>query len=119
MGMDQSVQFSSGNIPDWNSVQSFFQEQGFPIELRMIEGELAFPDESPPEDWKEIRVGTEAGMISIRRDGSTLSFVIWGNSDLAMIAAWNRLTWGYAKLGEGTITTSEGSFNADEFEAKL
>ena len=28
--------------------------------MRMIDGELAFPDEQPPESWAELRVGTPA-----------------------------------------------------------
>ena len=46
----------------------------------MINGELAFPDEPPPDDWTELRVGTPAGMITLRRTAAEINLVVWGNA---------------------------------------
>ncbi len=107
MGMDQTVSFESGALPSWEAIQSYFAEQSFPLQMRMINGELAFPDEAPPEDWNEIRLGTEAGMITVRREESRLTLVIWGNADPTLLEAWNTLAKGFAHLTQGTISQSD------------
>ena len=117
MGMDQSVTFAA-TIPTWNAVQALLTERGYPVQMRMIDGQLAFPDETPPETWRELRVGTSQGMVTIRRDGQRLVFVTWGNADADMRKAWNALTWAYAKAGAGQIQTGDGVTSADDFQAR-
>ncbi len=46
----------------------------------MIDGQLAFPDEEPAADWRELRVGTPQGMVTVRRGKERMVFVTWGNS---------------------------------------
>lgn len=103
MGMDQTVEFASGQAPSWPAVQGLLAGRGFPVQMRMIDGELAFPDETPPDHWRELRLGTPAGMVTVRRDGARLVFVIWGNADPAMVQSWNGLVWAFAETGKGTI----------------
>jgi len=50
-------------------------QRGYSVQLRMIDGELAFPDEVPPETWRELRVGTPQGMLTLRRDEEALTVV--------------------------------------------
>ncbi|MFO0821616.1 MAG: hypothetical protein U0792_00485 [Gemmataceae bacterium] len=69
----------------------------------MIDGLPAFPDETPAEDWKEVRVGTAAGMVTIRRAPRSLTCVIWGNADPALNAAWAKVIWACAAAGDGHI----------------
>ncbi len=117
MGMDQAVTFADA-IPSWNTVQELLAGRGFPVQMRMIDGELAFPDELPPETWRELRVGTAQGMVTVRREGLRVVFVTWGNADADMRTAWNALTWAYAKAGAGQIHTGEGVTSADEFQVR-
>jgi hypothetical protein len=84
----------------------------------MIDGELAFPDETPQETWREIRIGTPQGMITVRRNHDRIAFVTWGNADAAMVQAWNGLIWAFAKVGDGRIEAPEGPRTADEFRAR-
>src|ERR1700730_18597864 len=99
MGMDQSVTFKDTPIPTWEAVSTLLSSKGYPVQMRMIDGQLAFPDEQPPDDWKELRVGTPQGMITIRREPQRLVFVTWGNADAEMLKAWNALTWAFAEVG--------------------
>src|SRR3712207_8342677 len=32
----------------------------------------SFPDEVPPEGWRELRVGTPQGMVTLRREGGAV-----------------------------------------------
>ena len=98
MGMDQTVSFA-GAGPDWAAVRDLLARHGYPVQMRMIDGQLAFPDEEPPEGWRELRVGTPQGMVTLRRGGGAVVCVTWGNADAALRQAWNALAWGWAEAG--------------------
>jgi hypothetical protein len=66
--------------------------------MRMIDGQLAFPDETPPDDWKELRVSTPAGMITLRRDDEGISLVIWGNADEKLRTVWEQMAGAIGEL---------------------
>ena len=119
MGMEQAVVFADGNVPEWEALRDFLGNRGFPLQMRMIDGQLAFPDEAPPADWKELRLGTSAGMITVRREPARLVFVTWGNADRNLLQAWNALTWASAILGKGAIHTEKGVRNTDEFQREV
>ena len=66
MGMSQTIACPSG-VPSWPDVAAWLGSHGFPVQLRMIDGQLAFPDEQPPDWWSELRLGTPLGMVTVRR----------------------------------------------------
>src|SRR5712672_169181 len=101
MGMEQTVTFSSP-APSWEAVRDHLASHGYRVQLRMIDGELALPDETPPHDWRELRVSTSAGMVTLRRDAEGVTLVIFGNADATMRQAWNALTWALANLTGGS-----------------
>ncbi len=117
MGMDQSVTFPQGPGPRWRNVNDLLAKRGFPVQVRMIDGELALPDEIPPEDWRELRVGTPQGMITVKRDAGRVVFVTWGNADATLRQAWNALTWAFAASAAGQVQTPSGLVSADQFLA--
>jgi hypothetical protein len=85
----------------------------------MIDGELSFPDEQPPEGWRELRLGTPLGMATVRREKDQLIFVTWGNADASLLQAWNALTWAFAEAGDGQIQSAHGSVTAAEFRRTI
>ena len=91
MGMDQKVLFPPEKTPTWTQLSHLLASRNIPIELRMIDGELAFPDETPPDTWRELRIGTPAGMITLRREPDGITLVIWGNADEKLLRDWNTL----------------------------
>jgi hypothetical protein len=108
MGMEQTVAFPKSSPPTWTAVAELLARYHFPVSLRMVDGQLAFPDETLPEDWNELRLGTPQGMVTVRRDGERLLVVVWGNADAGLRQAWNALVWGFAEAGEGRIETGDG-----------
>jgi hypothetical protein len=114
MGMDQTVAFQ-GPPPPWQAVADLLSRHGFPVQPRMIDGQLAFPDEQPPDDWRELRVGTPSGMVTLRRHADAVVCVTWGNADAAMRQAWNALAWALARAGGGQVATTQGPADADTF----
>lgn len=100
MGMSQTVACPSG-VPTWPTVRDRLAARGCPAQMRMIDGQLAFPDEEPPPDWRELRIGTPDGMVTVRREGAGVTVVTWGNADAAMQRAWNEVAAAFAEAGGG------------------
>jgi len=116
MGLDQTATFPSGALPGWPAVRDLLSRRGFPVQVRMIDGELAFPDEEPAAGWRELRLGTPQGMVTVRREADRLVFVTWGNADAALRQAWNAVAWAFAEAGGGQLLTAAGAKSAAEFQ---
>jgi hypothetical protein len=103
MGMEQSVSFTGKTIPSFTAVRDLLAQRGYPVEMRMIDGQLASPDELPGADWRELRLSLAPGMITVRREPDRLRFVIWGNADAALQQARNELARAFAEVGDGVL----------------
>jgi hypothetical protein len=120
MGMQQIVTFSESRPPSWPTARGLLASRGFAIQVRMIDGELAFPDEEPPENWRELRVATREGQIvTVRRESDRVLLIVWGNADAKLVQAWNVLTWAFAETGNGQIQTVDGSYTAAEYGSRF
>ena len=115
MGLDCTVRFPAGSVPAWDAIKGQLARVGGPAPLRMIDGLPAFPDESPEDGWRELRVGFPAGMVTLRRGTDTLTCVVWTNADPALVATRDRVAWACAAAGPGTVATPAGEVSADEF----
>jgi hypothetical protein len=115
MGMEQTVTFASGAAPSWEAVRDHLAARGYVVQMRMIDGELALPDETPAETWHELRVGAPEGMVTIRRAAERVVLVTWGNADAGLQQAWNALTWAFAVVGGGRVETSGGAVDAETY----
>jgi hypothetical protein len=85
MGVQRVVTFASGE-PAWPAVAAKLAEAGERPTVRMIDGQPAFPDEQPEDDWRELRLGFTAGMVTIARDGGRWRFTTWGTDDPSLAA---------------------------------
>jgi hypothetical protein len=119
MGMDQKVVFAADRLPSWSSLAEFLVGRGFAVELRMIDGELSFPDETPPEQWRELRLGTPGGMVTMRREPDGITLVTWGNADVSLRQSWHALAYALARLTAGTVATASGPLSADQFASSV
>jgi hypothetical protein len=115
MGMGQRVTFPDGSAPAWEAVRSLLAGGGYPAVMRMIDGQLSFPDEAPPAEWRELRVGTPGGMVTLRREGDAVVCVTWGNAEGPLRQAWNALAWALAEAGGGRVDTPSGPLDAAAF----
>lgn len=118
MGMEQKVSFVGKPIPAYSAVRDYLGQAGFSLQMGMIDGQLAFPDELPSENWRELRLRTPQGMVTVRREDERLVFVIWGNADAAMVQVWNALVWAFAELGGGQIETPEGRIDSHAYRER-
>lgn len=119
MGMEHVIRFPGGSPADLGQVIALLAERNFPIQLRMVDGELTMPGEIPPDGWKEARLGTPSGMVTLVRRGPVLHVVTWGNAGGPMQRAWNGVAWAVAKAGGGQILRPEGLQDPDEFKASV
>ena len=115
MGMEKCVSFAGKTIPSYSAVRDFLSDRAFPLQMGMIDGQLAFPDDMPQENWRELRLRTPQGMVTVRRDAERLVFVTWGNADAAMLQAWHALMWAFAKVGGGRVETPDGLLDAGAY----
>jgi len=115
MGLDRTIRFSSDETPTWDAIRRRLSLIGASASLRLIDGLPAFPDELPADDWKELRIGMAAGMVTIRRGAGRLTCVIWANAGQALEEDWRRVTWACAAAGDGLIDGADGTVTADEF----
>ena len=115
MGLDRTIRFPGGATPIWEAIQAQLLRVGEPGQLRMIDGLPAFPDEIPTGDWKELRVATSGGMVTIHRGPGILACVIWGNADPSLETSWRKVIWSCAAAGAGVVDLPSGSVSADEF----
>ncbi len=119
MGMEHKVNIARSTAIVWTELTAQCTARAFPLQLRMIDGELALPDETPPHDWRELRVSTSGGMITLRRDNEAISVVVWGNADVAMRQAWNALTLVLARITGGSIVTEGETKTPEEFATRV
>jgi hypothetical protein len=115
--MECTVRVAS--TPTWEAIRDQLTRIGEPVQLRMIDGLPAFPDETPTDDWKELRLGFRAGMVTIRRGTGSLSCAIWGNADENLEMAWRKVIWASAAAGDGEVETASGSVSADAFACSI
>lgn len=115
MGMDQRVLLPAGTKPSWPPVAELLAAHHFPVKVLMIDGELAFPDEQPPSTWRELRIGTPQGMVTLRREDDAIRLTTWGNADTPLLQAWNALTWAVAEVFGGAIEMANAVRNTADF----
>jgi hypothetical protein len=77
----------SQRLPDWPEVLARITAHNVVAEMRMIDGQLAFPDEIPPSDWTELRVSIDGWMVTIRRAENSVEFVTWSDATPELQAA--------------------------------
>jgi hypothetical protein len=102
MGMEQIVRFRTAP-PTWTAARDLLAARGYTFQVRMIDGQLAFPDEQPPETWRELRLSTPQGMITVRREADRVVFVTWGNADAVLCEQCNALAWAFAEAGGDAV----------------
>jgi hypothetical protein len=117
MGVQQTVTFPDRDVPAWPAVLSLVAPLGLPVQMRMIDGQLAFPDETPPESWGELRVSVGGGMVTLRREPGRVTAIIWGNADPGLQQACNALVWAFAQAGNGLVQSPSGPLGAAAYLA--
>jgi hypothetical protein len=102
MGVERIVHFAKSGAPRWCDVADVLARRGIVVQVRMIDGELALPDDLVPDNWTELRVGTAPGMVTLKRQGDRISLVTWSNADQALLDARDQLAAALKDAGQST-----------------
>jgi hypothetical protein len=57
----------------------------------MVDNVLQGPGARPPAHWRDVRLRTPAGVVTLRRTASGVSVVVFGNADEKLQAAQRRV----------------------------
>lgn len=74
-----------------------------PWQLRLVDGLPAFPNEAVPEEFREIRLALNSGMVTIITEEFGLKLVTWSSIDQPFRQAVDRLAEGLASAGQGSV----------------
>ena len=118
MGMEYVVE-PADELPKLASIREILAGEGYSLQTRMIDGQLAFPDEEPKGPWSELRVAINKNMITLRHDGRAIHVLTWGNADDAMQVVWKSLVWAIAESSKGKVISPDGVLSASEFRETL
>ncbi len=61
-------------------------QAGAPAQIVMIDGALTMPGATPTVNWRDVRLRTSAGTIALKREGDSVSVVVFGNADAGTLA---------------------------------
>jgi hypothetical protein len=64
---------------------------GMACTVLMVDGALVAPRAAPPAEWREVRLKTPQGMVSLVRRGGEVAVVVFGNADAALVEAQRRV----------------------------
>ncbi len=98
MGSELAVH---GNVPSIQAVLDRLAERGMVAQVLMVDGALQMPGVEPAAGWREIRLRTPAGMVTLRRTGDGVGVVVFGNADAALVAAQREIGAAMTELGAG------------------
>jgi hypothetical protein len=54
---------------------------GLPAVIAMVDNALRRPGAPPPEEWRDVRLRTPAGMVTLARRPDGVAIVVFGNAD--------------------------------------
>ena len=72
---------------------------GLPCTMAMVDGQLVMPRSAPPLEWREVRLRSPAGMVTLARREGGVAVLVFGNADAAMIEAQRRICEALAAVG--------------------
>jgi hypothetical protein len=85
MGLTHSV--AVRQPPDLAALLEALTRAGLPSVPMMIDNQLVAPNAPPPARWRDVRLKTPAGTLTLKLDGSTVHLVVFGNADAGLLAA--------------------------------
>lgn len=57
---------------------------GLAASIVMVDGALAAPGANPPNEWRDVRLRTRAGTVTLARRPGGVAVLVFGNADAAL-----------------------------------
>jgi hypothetical protein len=103
MGLQRDVTYS-GEAPSWDTLRVRLAAAGVAVTMRMIDNLPAYADEVPEPGWRELRLTTGHGMVTLRQVAGRLSVVVWGNADGDLLRDRDTIASVIADLTTGSVS---------------
>lgn len=88
MGMEITV---ARTELDLGALLGKLAETGFLATILMVDGQLRMPNAPPPQAWRDVRIKTPAGTVTINRRPTGFAVLVFGNADAALQSAQRRI----------------------------
>jgi hypothetical protein len=75
------------SAPDLGALLAKLAGAGLPSAVLMIDQQLVTPGAPPPARWREVRLKTPAGTVTLKLDGGAIAVTVFGNADPPLQAA--------------------------------
>jgi hypothetical protein len=98
MGAEVIVQ---GEPPPLRELLDRLASTGLPSTVMMVDGALQMPGAVPAGDWRDVRLRTPAGTVTLARRPKGVAVVVFGNADAALQAAQRQVADALGALGAG------------------
>jgi hypothetical protein len=85
MGMSKLV--PARGVPPLAQLLDELSQANLPSTILMVDNQLVSPKVPPPSTWRDVRLKTPAGTVTLKRDASGITVTIFGNADPALVAA--------------------------------
>jgi hypothetical protein len=69
------------------------------IVIVMVDGQLVSPAAAPPQRWHEVRLRSQAGMVTVMRRGEAVAVVVFGNATPELLELQRRVAAAFSITG--------------------
>jgi len=106
--MGMTTHIATKTPANWQAIVASLKAQGIDVQMRLIDGQLAFPDEQPAEHWRELRVASSGRMVTIARKEAGIDLVCWGNADEMALKFRDALAGAFSQTATNTTDQDQG-----------
>ena len=89
MGLDVTVP-REGECPIAPLLRAL-EESGIDATVVMVDAALQMPNAPVPDGWRDLRLKTSAGTVTLKRSSQAIAVVVFGNADDALLAVQRRI----------------------------
>ncbi|MSP16509.1 MAG: hypothetical protein EXR73_07860 [Myxococcales bacterium] len=89
MGLEVTV--GEGTARSLAETLAALEQDGLSALVAMVDGQLCSFGAPPPAVWREARLRTPAGTVTLVRRGGVIAVVVFGNADAALVDAQGRV----------------------------
>jgi hypothetical protein len=85
--MGMTIQVPGRGTPSLSQLLEKLAQANLPSSIIMIDNQLVSPKVPPPTTWRDVRLKTPAGTVSLKLEPAGVSVTVFGNADEKLVAA--------------------------------
>jgi hypothetical protein len=96
MGLERVI--ATQGVPSLAKLLERLAAAGVASSLMMVDNALVSPKLPPPSEWRDVRLKTPAGAVTLKRRADGVAVIVFGNADPALLAAQTAVADALASL---------------------